>query len=401
MKFTRLFAILLGSVLFAACASNVSSLPATRGVPPTVTPIPWHVPSERIASANANRLGRIGSISGNSVTVNRIMFSHDNKSMLTQDGNGRVMSWDLVTGLRRFTLNGTGAVLTAFYTPDDSQIVTIGADNHISLWKAADGSLINTVLGEASGVTASTYSADGGVMIVGNNDGMVNVWQPSNAQSSTFSVQGKPGSLVRALAFAPDGKIFASIATDDKALVWDAATRTTKTVLTGFSSPPLQTAFSADSSMIAIATGTEIHIYNTSDYQRRAVFTRPDMAAARGMAFSPDGRFIAAGSTGDYVYVWNIPENKLSARLPGHDGQFTGLAWSPDGQLLLTTSPTQKGGAYVWNTETFKPDTDTYSRGQVSSPSETIYMATWSPDSKLLITADARGNLTVWGITGK
>lgn len=398
MKFSGRFIILGIMILIAACETTGTSVPhGTRVAPPTVTPILWRGGGEPIVAANANRLVRVGSLAAHTATVNHITFAHNGGSMLSQDGTGQVIVWNLNSGTKRFTLAGGGAILSAFYNTDDSLIITAGVDNRVRVWKANDGTLINTAQGEASGVTAVASTADGGTLALGNNDGFIAIWRPSDGRTPTFSVQGEKGRLIRALAFATDGKTFVSIASDNVVRIWDASDGTPKRQLTGFTQPT-QVAFSGDGLLMAVADGTTIHLYDTTDFKEHPALTQSDLAAALGMAFSPDGKFIAAGGIGAFVYVWTTADGKLAAHLPGHDKQFTSLAWSPNGQLLLTTSPAANGGAFVWNTSSFEPKNESYQRGPVSSPGEAIYLVAWSPDGKLLITADARGNMTAWGI---
>jgi WD40 repeat protein len=82
------------------------------------------------------------------------------------------------------------------------------------------------------------------------------------------------------------------------------------------------------------------------------------------MGFSSDSHYLAAGSIGNFVYVWQVRDGLRVARLPGHDSQFNGLAWSPlvATPLLLTASPGNNGGAYIWNAQTFAPTADSYQR---------------------------------------
>jgi len=74
-----------------------------------------------------------------------------------------------------------------------------------------------------------------------------------------------------------------------------------------------------------------------------------DLNSIFGLAVSPDGRFLAAGGGGavfgqrwEYtggVEVWSLENNKRVARFGEHDLFFVkSLAFSPDGNLLLTSS---------------------------------------------------------------
>ena len=57
------------------------------------------------------------------------------------------------------------------------------------------------------------------------------------------------------------------------------------------------------------------------------------------MAFSPDGKTLAAGGWGDNtVKLWNVATGEQIASLEGHDKTINGLAFSPEGNILASGS---------------------------------------------------------------
>ena len=81
------------------------------------------------------------------------------------------------------------------------------------------------------------------------------------------------------------------------------------------------------------------------------------------MAFSPDGKTLAAGDTGGVTYLWPISGGTAPT---SPSGQLTdpsgvgvqGLAFSPDGKILATGDA--NGSTYLWNVEfgRFRSDRD-------------------------------------------
>ena len=72
------------------------------------------------------------------------------------------------------------------------------------------------------------------------------------------------------------------------------------------------------------------------------------------VAFSPDGRTLAAGSADDKVWLWNITNPahpaQLGQPLTGASGGVASVAFSPDGQTLAAGDITAPCGC-----GTFRP----------------------------------------------
>lgn len=60
---------------------------------------------------------------------------------------------------------------------------------------------------------------------------------------------------------------------------------------------------------------------------------------AEVVAWSPDGRLLAAGYSGGALLLWDVARGRLAARVAQAHRRFVGaLTWSPDGRLLATAA---------------------------------------------------------------
>jgi len=125
---------------------------------------------------------------------------------------------------------------------------------------------------------------------------------------------------------------------------------------------------------------------------------------AVSVAFSPDGKVLAAGSGYLGVILWDARSGKELRRIEGvHVGDF--LAFSPDGKTLATTRTWQQGKAggvvYLWDAATGEP------RGQLRGDGNLMRCLAFSPDGKRLAghsqwSPTADGAVRVWDLaTGK
>jgi WD40 repeat protein len=66
------------------------------------------------------------------------------------------------------------------------------------------------------------------------------------------------------------------------------------------------------------------------------------------IAFSPNGKYLAAASTDGNLNVWDVATGTLLARLSGTSGNnLVGVSFSPSGDAVATSD--NAGNTYVWN----------------------------------------------------
>jgi WD40 repeat protein len=202
-------------------------------------------------------------------------------------------------------------------------------------------------------------------------------------------------------AFTPDGKVLYAISyyiehTKTALWTWDVATGKKKAVYS-FSigwPDPHRFAFAPDGKSIALAYCLErtetssvmaVKLWVPGADKERVLFKGPgDQFLA--VAFSPDGRTVAAKRYGGQVLAWDAATGKELFTLEGHDLANHGLSFSPDGKLLAAGDGRLLDAA----------------SGKVRFTLPPGGVPAFAPDGKMLAYGGPDGGVRLWDVaTGK
>ncbi|WP_202921038.1 protein kinase domain-containing protein [Anatilimnocola aggregata] len=140
--------------------------------------------------------------------------------------------------------------------------------------------------------------------------------------------------------------------------------------------------------------GGEIRILNINS-EDAPVKINTGAAEVFAVAFSPDGKTIAAGTSAkpEYVSLWDAQSGQRRGGLQGHADAVISVRFSRSGESLLTGS--YDNTARLWN---LADRTSRTFRGH----DWWVWSAEFSPDEKQIVTASQDGSAIVWTLaTGK
>jgi WD40 repeat protein len=204
------------------------------------------------------------------------------------------------------------------------------------------------------------------------------------------------------VVYSPDGKWLAcagNAGSDNHAVrVWEAATNKEVARLKGPLGGVALVAFSPDGkTLAATGLGRPVRLYDTATWQLRAEVPGK-YPETRCVAFSPDGKVLAASTFDGGVLFWDAASLKP---LPAPEGKVQSLgtlAFSPDAKLLAGGG---FGRAVIWDLATGKL------RDDLQGHKKLVCCVAFAPDGKALATVEegvgaTRNLVLVWdAATGK
>ncbi|TBU38018.1 WD40-repeat-containing domain protein, partial [Dichomitus squalens] len=125
-------------------------------------------------------------------------------------------------------------------------------------------------------------------------------------------------------------------ASDDSTIIlWDARAACISREWFAHDEQVKSLAFSPDSRYIASAGGKNVAIWDISGSLHQADGTGDNPSAA---AFSRSSTHLAVGYAGGFIHIWDMEKRQEPLRWEAHKCWIRDVAFSPDGQLLLSAS---------------------------------------------------------------
>jgi WD40 repeat protein len=235
-------------------------------------------------------------------------------------------------------------------------------------------------------VRSAAWSIDGQTLAVGTTTG---IWLYNPAAPDDPPRQfWKGDTAVSFLSFSPRGRRLASVSGGELRL-WELADASSRTINTNGSFS--QIAFSPDWSRIAIVRQRRmVELWDFVGGDGIQYLYLSDIAAA--LAFSPDGKWLAAGDQDGTGYLWNIEKWNAISQYENFyaGGAVSSLAFSTDSHLLAVGD--ESGSIQLH-------DLRANEQVNLSGQDSAVYSLSFSPDGKSLVSGSDDATARVWTLT--
>jgi WD40 repeat protein len=258
-----------------------------------------------------------------------------------------------VLGEARRFLGHTHQVNSVAFSPDGKRIVSSSIDSTVRLWDVETGKEVGRHKDHTEIVWRVAFSSDGRSILSGGGgtyngktdrfkagkDNTLRLWD-SDSLKELRRFKGHKRNVL-GVAFSPDGKRAYSTSFDGTIRTWDVDG---EKEVSSIRAPAgtMALALSPDGKRLAASSSTRpavVRIWDVETSKELRAF-KGHTRIAPALAFSPDGNRLLSGSIDGTMRLWDVKTGKQLCALK-HPSGVTSVAFFPDGRHALSGSGAQ------------------------------------------------------------
>jgi WD40 repeat protein len=323
--------------------------------------------------------------------IQTLAFSPDGKSLVAYGTDRRLTVWGLPAGTRREAF-GSGEPLdgvavshfgdrlaTGAYSLDERKLV-------LRTWNLRTGERLHEYEVDELGQPTFLAVAPDGVCVSARQRGVCRLWDLKNGERA--DPDGLPTTLAD-IAFADDGKALLLGGRADRLVVWDGGAKRVRYTVHEPGATAVRSSVSPNGRVLGVSFANGPAVATLHDFhsgeeicmlgKHRGRFQPDDVGnvvvrsyypgtlgqgeGQSPMAFSPDGRCVAAAGHGGVLHVWRIDTGEELNQFAA--GDLVGaIAFSPDGKRLacsvaasvLVWDVSANAGKYARRSDSLSPE---------------------------------------------
>lgn len=311
-----------------------------------VSHLEWSPDGNRIASASddgiiiwdVNNTKSFITLENSEYMKDILIWKKDGKSVLSSNNDNSIIIWDAESGIVQYLHEGISGFLQSIALSTDGKILATAWLFDLLLWSIPNGELIQTLKTNDTPTGGLAWSPENDYLATSDETSVI-VWNTSTWEK-TIAIENPFGSHSEVISWSPDGAKLA--------IVWLG---------------PL---------------GCNIIFYDPNTGEE---LNKVDNSIIGGkvnaIAFSPDGKLLAAGISYGTIALWNVENgNIIGFDKPSNLGVVS-VEWSPDGLKFITGS--LDGLLFYYNGISGEMINKIKLNAEAG-----IHALSWSPDGKII-----------------
>jgi WD40 repeat protein len=328
--------------------------------------------------------------------ISSLCFSPDGRTLASAGGENRIRVWDVNSGDE--LLHNSAQICptsSIVFSPDSATLITGSMNGNLIFWDPRSGTERRRIAAHQTPIMGLTISPDGATLLTESQNGPAKFWDVLTGKMLR-QVQLPRDHGENALEFSPDGRMILTggpphrlidvVACRERAqLPRDEADNAARPTSVKFvpGRPSLIASYGAYLLECFVATGRTIRRIEKPWVKNHGY--------GASLAISPDGSHIVTGDQDENARLLDFETGKEAGRFvaPGAKG-IALLAFSPDGRLIAASSDRS---LWLWNVTSGRllQTLVQIHRGEIKS-------LTFSPDAKLLASASDDSTVLVWEV---
>ncbi|EFA82370.1 autophagy protein 16 [Heterostelium album PN500] len=271
-----------------------------------------------------------------------LAFNSNGQMFASGSSDKSVKLWDALSCTHKTTLLGASqSIMSVNFSPNDEHILGTSNDNSARLWNVELGRPRHTLTGHIGKVYTGKFMLGSDKVVTGSHDRTIKLWdlQKGYCNRTIFCF-----SSCNDLVTLNTGSLIASGHVDHSVRFWDCNSGESVRVLEAIHEgqitsicqsldPNLILTNSRDHTLkiIDVRTYLTLKTFKDQDYRNGLNWSRA--------SWSPDGKYVAAGSIDGSICVWNAlsgKTEKIISKVHNIGSSICCCAWSPLGYSFIS-----------------------------------------------------------------
>lgn len=333
-----------------------------------------------------------GPLIDQALSLNVVAFSPDGRGLITSTHDGTIYGWAIPSREPLFppiTGAHSSHLLTMAFAPDGRHFATASTDGTSMVFEYPSGSIVGTAFDKKHRIGSVVFDPGGRYLIGGNSDGSLILWDVQRKMPVHSTPPGHSRAIID-VEISGDGRLAATLGQDQVIRMWSFdSTHPLAIKRTVYGQSAKAVAFSGDGKHIAAGDETgHVQVWELNS-DKVPIVLQGHAQQVWALAFAPNRPTLASGDRSGQIQLWNLTNAALQRTIEAHGGSIWSLVFSPDGRQLLSTSD---GQVQIWEVAsgsllaTLKHEGGNNTR------------ASLSPDGTLLAVTATDGQLRIWDL---